>query len=96
MFSISPSINSLLKLKSEVYKKLSFSNPLFRRVCLIFFINYFYEDFSDYLINQENFKGSHMNVNYNFLVKIFSELTDEQKIKLNKNLQEIDTVARTG
>ena len=59
-------------------------------------INYFYEDFSDYLINQEKSKESHMNVNYNFLVKIFSELTDEQKIKLNKNLQLINTVARTG
>ena len=59
-------------------------------------INYFYEDFSDYLINQEKSKESHMNVNYNFLVKMFSELTDEQKIKLNKNLQVINTAARTG
>jgi len=37
-----------------------------------------------------------MNVNYNFLVKMFSELTDEQKIKLNKDLQVINTVAITG
>ena len=59
-------------------------------------INYFYEDYPDYLINQEKSIESHMNVNYNFLVKMFSELTDEQKIKLNKNLQEINTVARTG
>ena len=59
-------------------------------------INYFYEDFSDYLINLEKSKEGHMNVNYNFLVKMFSELTDEQKIKLNKNLQLINTVARTG
>ena len=59
-------------------------------------INYFYEDYSDYLINQEKSIESHMNVNYNFLVKMFSELTDEQKIKLNKNLQLINTVARTG
>ena len=59
-------------------------------------INYFYEDFSDYLINQEKSKESHMNVNYNFLVKMFAELTDEQKIKLSKNLQLINTVARTG
>ena len=28
-----------------------------------------------------------MNVNYNFLVKLFSELNNEQKIKLSKNLQ---------
>jgi transcriptional regulator with XRE-family HTH domain len=59
-------------------------------------INYFYEDFSDYLINQEKSKERHMNVNYNFLVKMFSELTDEQKIKLEKNLRVINTVARTG
>ena len=59
-------------------------------------INYFYEDYPDYLINQEKRTESHTNVNYNFLVKMFSELTDEQKIKLNKNLQVINTVARTG
>ena len=28
-----------------------------------------------------------MNVNYNFLVKLFSELNNDQKIKLSKNLQ---------
>ena len=49
-------------------------------------INYFYEDFSDYLINLEKTKEGHVNVNYNFLLKLFSELTDEQKVKLNKNL----------
>ena len=59
-------------------------------------INYFYEDYSEYLINLEKSGENHMNVNYNFLVKIFSELTSEQKIKLNKNLQETNEVARTG
>ena len=29
-----------------------------------------------------------MNVNYNFLTKIFSELTPEQKIKLSKKFTE--------
>ena len=52
-------------------------------------INYFFEDFSEYLINIE--KSSighvHMNINYNFIVKLYSELTNEQKIKLNKTLQ---------
>ena len=28
-----------------------------------------------------------MNVNYNFLVKVYSELTQDQKIKFNKNIQ---------
>ena len=50
-------------------------------------INYFFEDYSEYLINIEKSKENHMNVNYNFLVKLFSELNYEQKIKLSKNLQ---------
>ena len=50
-------------------------------------INYFYEDFSEYLINVEKSKEGHMNVNYNFLTKIYSELTEDQKIKFAKNLQ---------
>jgi transcriptional regulator with XRE-family HTH domain len=50
-------------------------------------INYFFEDFSEYLINIEKSKEGHMNVNYNFLVKLYSELTNEQKIKFNKVLE---------
>ena len=49
-------------------------------------INYFYEDFSEYLTNIEKSKEGHLNVNYNFLVKIYSELTNDQKIKFNKSL----------
>ena len=49
-------------------------------------INYFFEDFSEYLINLDKSKEGHMNVNYNFLVRIYSELTNDQKIKFNKNL----------
>ena len=50
-------------------------------------ISYFYEDFSEYLINIEKSKESHMSVNYNFLVKVYSELTQDQKIKFTKNIQ---------
>ena len=50
-------------------------------------INYFFEDFPEYLINIEKSKESHMNVNYNFLAKLYSELTQDQKIKFNKSLQ---------
>ena len=50
-------------------------------------INYFFEDYSEYLINIEKSKENHMNVNYNFLVKLFSELNNEQKIILSKHLQ---------
>ena len=60
-------------------------------------INYFFEDYSEYLINIEKSKEGHSNINYNFLVKLFSELNYEQKIKLSKNLQ-LDTikVVKTG
>ena len=50
-------------------------------------INYFFEDYSEYLINIEKSNQGHININYNFLVKLFSELNYEQKIKLGKNLQ---------
>ena len=60
-------------------------------------INYFYEDYSEYLINIEKSKEGHMNVNYNFLTKLYSELTHEQKVKFNKNLQTIGIgIAKTG
>ena len=54
-------------------------------------INYFFEDYSEYLINIDRSKEGHTNVNYNFLVKLFSELNYEQRIKLSKNLQ-LDSV----
>ena len=50
-------------------------------------INYFFEDYSEYLINIEKSKEGHLNVNYNFLLKMYSELSQDQKIKFNKNLQ---------
>ncbi len=53
-------------------------------------INYFFEDFSEYLINTEKAQEGHMNVNYNFLVKLYSELSSEQKLKFSKNLQSSD------
>ena len=60
-------------------------------------INYFYEDYPDYLINVEKSKEGHININYNFLFKLYSELNSEQKIKFNKNLQTADLSAtKTG
>ena len=61
-------------------------------------INYFFEDYSEYLINIEKSKEGHMNVNYNFLIKLYSELNPEQKIKFNKNLQQTVNVGaiKTG
>ena len=60
-------------------------------------INYFYEDFSEYLINIEKSKEVPISVNYNFLVKLYSELNDDQRLKFNKNLQSYNTViSKTG
>ena len=50
-------------------------------------INYFFEDFSEYLINLEKSQEGHMNVNYNFLTKLYTELSADQKLKFNKSLQ---------
>ena len=50
-------------------------------------INYFFEDFSEYLINIERSKEGPLTVNYNFLMKLYSELTSEQKVKFNKALE---------
>ena len=51
-------------------------------------INYFFEDYSEYLINLDKSKQGHININYNFIVKLYSELNDDQKLKFAKNLQE--------
>ena len=50
-------------------------------------VNYFFEDFSEYLINLEKPQEGHLTVNYNFLVKLYSELNNDQKLKFTKSLQ---------
>ena len=47
-------------------------------------INYFFDDYAEYLNNLNKTSEDYMSVNYNFLVKIYSELTQEQKNKFNK------------
>ena len=60
-------------------------------------INYFFEDYSEYLINLDKSKEGHMNVNYNFLVKLYSELNDDQKLKFAKNLKALNLeVSKVG
>ena len=62
-------------------------------------IDYFFEDFSEYLINIEKSQEGHMNINYNFIVMLYSELSSAQKIKFNKNLQILQTgisITKTG
>ena len=48
-------------------------------------VNYFFEDFSEYLVNLEKSKEGHLNVNYNFLIKLYSELSEDQKVKFSKS-----------
>ena len=50
-------------------------------------VNYFFEDFSEYLVNLERSHQGHMNINYNFLVKLYLELNSDQKLKFNKSLE---------
>ena len=50
-------------------------------------VNYFFEDFSEYLINLEKSQGGHMNINYNFLVKLYSELSNDQKLNFKKSIE---------
>ena len=51
-------------------------------------INYFFEDFSEYSTNLEKTQEGHMNINYNFLIKIYSELNNDQKLKFGRFLQD--------
>ena len=60
-------------------------------------INYFFEDFSEYLLNLEKSREGHMNINYNFLIKLYSELNADQKLKFNKSLQLTNnTISKVG
>ena len=60
-------------------------------------INYFFEDYSDYLINIQKSEEHPVNINYNFLLRIYDELDKDQKIKFNKNLRlPQEAVFKTG
>ena len=50
-------------------------------------VNYFFEDFLEYSTNLEKSLEGHLNINYNFLTKIYSELNEDQKLKFKKSLQ---------
>ena len=50
-------------------------------------VNYFFEDFSEYTTNLEKVNEGHMNINYNFLAKLYKELSNDQKLKFSKSLQ---------
>ena len=60
-------------------------------------IDYFFEDFGQYLNNQASPSGKELSINYNFLSKIYSELSPEQQAKLQKNIFGfVQVVSKTG
>ena len=60
-------------------------------------INYFFEDYSDYLTNIQKSNEMPLNINYNFLLKVYSELNKDQKIKFSKNLKlPLEIIPKTG
>ena len=56
-------------------------------------INYFFDSFSEYATSADKTQDNFKPVNYNFLIKIYSELTPEQKNKFRKlTMEESDSV----
>ena len=55
-------------------------------------INYFFEDYSEYLLNLEKSQQRPININYNFLLKLYSELNDDQKLKFEKGARNIEVI----
>jgi transcriptional regulator with XRE-family HTH domain len=47
-------------------------------------INYFFDNYYEYSNDSDKAVENYKSVNYNFLVQIFSELTQEQKNRFNK------------
>ena len=54
-------------------------------------INYFFDNYAEYLDNANANKGTdgYKSVNYNFLIKVYSELTEEQKSKFQKQVTNV-------
>ena len=60
-------------------------------------IDYFYEEFNEYLINAEKVKEGHVNINYNFILKLYSELNQEQQNRLQKIISSnTNNISKTG
>ena len=59
-------------------------------------INYFFDNYSEYLVNSDKVAEGHMSINYNFLMKIYSELSQEQKNKFKKLIGNEINLVKTG
>tara|TARA_B100001123_G_scaffold394332_1_gene475051 strand:+ start:223 stop:600 length:378 start_codon:yes stop_codon:yes gene_type:complete len=51
-------------------------------------ISYFFETYNEYVTAGDKSANNYMPVNYNFLTRIFSEMTEEQKTKFRKLISE--------
>ena len=59
-------------------------------------ISYFFDNYSEYLINSDKVAEGHMSVNYNFLANIYAELSQDQKNKFKKLLGNEINLVKTG
>ena len=59
-------------------------------------ISYFFEDYNDYLGETEKTTDSIITVNYNFLTKVYGELSQEQKNKFKKLIIKDQDYLKTG
>ena len=59
-------------------------------------INYFFDNYREYLINSDKVAEGHMTLNYNFLVNIYAELSQDQKNKFKKLLGSEVNFVKTG
>ena len=61
-------------------------------------ITYFFEDYLDYKPDQDAGRvgSSNEDLNYSFLVKIFSKLSEEEKSKINNILRKASEIKQTG
>ena len=58
-------------------------------------INYFFEDYIDYITKSNDPKTrNYVNLNYNFLLKLYSELTPEQQNRFQKILTDNLDIAK--
>ena len=87
---IANAIGSRNSLLASIYSYHSILYAIFLSI-FITFVGVF---FSEYLLNLEKSQQGHMNVNYNFLVKLYSELNADQKLKFNKSLQVSNNISK--
>ena len=58
-------------------------------------ITYFFEDFSDNS-NAEKSENENLDLNYSFLIKTFSKLNENQKVKIVQLLKNTSSLKETG